>query len=317
MQAQGFLKFSLPNQTEWHEGILSSQGPESEQRFWMKPFGGQAMGFSFKESESIQIQPISEPFQPGFESSKSEYVHLVSQAIESCAHGMKKVVCSRTKFVSANPENWKTWLVQLRAKFPKAFVYFAHIPGHGHWIGATPEVLIQKERNQMSTMALAGTKWGDEPFEQKEFDEQQLVTDPILDDLDLGSGHAGLRYERSFGEIRHLCTDIVFDSARPIHEIAEALHPTPAVCGMPKQDARAFLARFEGYDRSLYTGYLLIDGMAESSAAFVNLRCARIFQNGLRFYIGGGINKDSNPENEWEETERKLQVMMNAIQLHD
>ena len=59
MQAQGFLKFSLPNQTEWHEGILSSQGPESEQRFWMKPFGGQAMGFSFKESESIQIQPIS------------------------------------------------------------------------------------------------------------------------------------------------------------------------------------------------------------------------------------------------------------------
>ena len=317
MRPQGYLKFSLPNETDWHSGALSKPERDSSPNFWVRPFGGEEIGFRFLATQNDFPESVFESVNPMYEASKPEYLRLVSQAEQRCSKDLKKVVCSRTQFVSANPSDCDAWLMKLRSNFPKAFVYMGQIPGYGHWIGATPEVLVQSKHDHMTTMALAGTKWGEQPFGQKEFDEQQLVTDTILYDLGLTPDEAGARYERTFGDIRHLCTDITFDSTRSIHEIANALHPTPAVCGMPKQNARAFLSEHEGYDRTLYTGYMLIDGIAEARAAFVNLRCAQIFQNGLRFYIGGGINKDSNPESEWEETERKLHVMMNAMQLHD
>jgi isochorismate synthase len=84
-----------------------------------------------------------------------------------------------------------------------------------------------------------------------------------------------------------------------------ALHPTPAVCGVPTDRARAFIQRHEAHARDLYCGFWgpwNPDGRTE---LFVNIRCLRATEHGALLYIGAGITKDSDPQLEWEETERK------------
>ena len=92
----------------------------------------------------------------------------------------------------------------------------------------------------------------------------------------------------------------------------KSLHPTPAVCGYPKNDARRFILEHEPNERELYTGYITcaLEGV---SYAFVNLRCAKVFSNGIRIFAGGGINKWSDPESEWLETKQKIESVKNVL----
>ncbi|MFB1039347.1 MAG: chorismate-binding protein, partial [Polaribacter sp.] len=104
-----------------------------------------------------------------------------------------------------------------------------------------------------------------------------------------------------------------------LEELIRALHPTPAVCGLPRELARTFLFENENYDRSFYTGFLgelnLQDSKdtAKSSALFVNLRCMRIQNNKAAIFVGGGITKDSDAANEWEETVFKAKTMKRML----
>jgi isochorismate synthase len=88
------------------------------------------------------------------------------------------------------------------------------------------------------------------------------------------------------------------------------LHPTPAVCGVPKDKALKIINELEANNRSFYTGYI---GLVENNELelFVNLRCASVFKDSVSVFVGGGITTKSNPEKEWEETELKSKVIIN------
>ncbi len=78
---------------------------------------------------------------------------------------------------------------------------------------------------------------------------------------------------------------------------------------MPQKEAQAYIDQHEGHDRSLYSGFLgecKTDGEVQ---LFVNLRCMQIMENELDLFIGGGITADSEPEEEWKETEQKATIL--------
>jgi isochorismate synthase len=121
----------------------------------------------------------------------------------------------------------------------------------------------------------------------------------------------------------HLRTDIIIDTiAINFSQLAtvmlDLLHPTSAVCGMPKVPATEFILKNEGYDRDFFSGFLgpvniqSSEGQIESHI-FVNLRTMKIEKNIATLYAGCGITADSNAEKEWNETEMKTQTLGSVI----
>ena len=96
-------------------------------------------------------------------------------------------------------------------------------------------------------------------------------------------------------------------------DILQELHPTPAVCGLPKEEAYHFILNNEGYNRAYYTGIIgWLDPQGETTL-YVNLRCMNITDKTATFYAGGGILPSSTVETEWEETQQKMNTMRNIL----
>jgi isochorismate synthase len=254
------------------------------------------------------------------------YVDMIAKAVNDIRSGdMHKVVLSRNRQVELPADfNVLHYLDRLTKKYPGAFVYLLCSPELGTWAGATPELLLESEGDHISTVSLAGTKRLHaelEPislFSQKEIDEQAWVTDYIQDILTSYSSDVSVNgpTARPAGDIAHLVTD--FD-ARMEHNdlhlillLLQQLHPTPAVCGTPKEKARRYILEAENYARELYSGFL---GWIEDERAdvFVNLRCMQLFEGFATLYAGAGIVHDSIPEEEWQETEAKMQTLLSVL----
>ncbi|MCK8520378.1 isochorismate synthase [Aquimarina sp. D1M17] len=259
---------------------------------------------------------------------KDVHLELVSKGVQAIEKGIfKKVVLSRKEEVLYDEVLDPILLFQrLVSAYPGAFVYLWFHPKVGTWLGATPETLFSSTGNEFSTMALAGTQpynsttsviWG-----PKELEEQEMVTEFILKELkpiasDIVSSKT---YTHRAGTLLHLRTDIKGSlnfKKSGIKDIVEILHPTPAVCGLPKLEAKNFISDHEGYDRKYYTGFLgelnLEKEENSNTNLFVNLRCMEIEGNRAVLYVGGGVTKDSIPEKEWEETVRKTETMKKVL----
>ena len=232
---------------------------------------------------------------------------------------------------------------ELLVTYSTAFVYLWYHPQVGLWLGATPETLLKIQGSSFKTMALAGTqkfkgsvevKWG-----EKEKQEQQFVTGEILTRLTgLVEGlKASEVHTSKAGNLLHLRTEIsgrVSAGEAGLKKLISALHPTPAVCGLPKEKAKKFILSEENYDREFYTGFLgelnlqssrnrsgnrrNVENLAyrtvkKETALFVNLRCMKLARGAAELFIGGGITNDSNPEAEWEETVNKAGTMKKVL----
>lgn len=259
--------------------------------------------------------------------SKNTHVDLVKKGIKAIKNeAFKKVVLSRKEEVPFSKKKILTVFKQLISGYPSAFVYCWYHPGIGIWLGATPEVLVKIKGEEFTTMALAGTQphidsmnasWG-----TKEIEEQAMVTNYVLEELStvITDIKHSKTYTHRAGTLLHLRTDIIgtlYHGKSTINDIISALHPTPAVCGVPKKEATSFILENEGYDRTYYTGFLGElnwdqEGKVESNL-FVNLRCMEIKNDHAILYVGGGITKDSDPDKEWEETVRKTATMKKVL----
>lgn len=229
---------------------------------------------------------------------------------------LRKVVIARREVLEMeiDPE---LVFEELCEAYPDAIVY-AFRSESEFWMGATPETLLTTDEHAIYTMALAGTRKPDGPeFTAKEVDEQAAVTESIRETLMiLGAGKVVCRGPESIqaGPVEHLITKI--ESSKPTSgtalDWASTLHPTPAVCGMPRKDALEIIEEVEGFDRSLYAGYIgwVSD---ENSRFYVNLRCMQVGQKHVALYAGGGITAKSDPESEWDETVNKLQTLKAVI----
>ncbi|MGZ5209472.1 MAG: chorismate-binding protein, partial [Kaistella sp.] len=115
------------------------------------------------------------------------------------------------------------------------------------------------------------------------------------------------------GNIKHLRTDFKAEiKAENLEKIIAEFHPTPAVCGIPKDFCREAIQKFEKHSRNFYAGYIKVE-TDESVQYFVNLRCVEFFINAALVYVGGGITAESSPGKEWRETELKSEAVLKNL----
>ncbi len=305
--------FSLPDTTHFQRFTPDDVG---DHRFIVAPFEGEIVSWN-GSLEDVDPQSWNPRLNPAYPSSKgvekAAYERKLEQAIAWCEANEGKVVMSRFWDDERPLEHPGKALVKLRQAHPKAFVYGLEHEEHGCWMGATPEVLLTKDNHYYKTMSLAGTKLAGEEWTDKEYREQKTVTDYILSRMNASAATVEGPEDSGFGALRHLRSIIRWTSDQDVLSMADQLHPTPAVGGFPVEQARHFISAHEGYDRSLYTGFLGVMDAKDRAQLFVNLRCMQLFRDRVRFYAGGGINQWSNPEAEWKETERKIESTRSAI----
>lgn len=241
--------------------------------------------------------------------SQEEHGQNVARALDAISNGsLAKVVVSRGRqhTTAVTPEEAFANLCQMH---PNALVYLMHHPEEGTWCGATPELLLRAQQHDVDTVSLAGTRRSQSTaWTEKERVEQRLVTDHILDVLaHKGATHITLDgpKDKTYGKLAHLETRISATCRGDLHALAKALHPTPAVCGLPVTESAEFIRNQESHDRMYYAGFL---GWSSplGCAYYVNLRCATWGQEGVNLFAGGGIVEGSSAESEWQETEAKL-----------
>ena len=263
---------------------------------------------------------------------KGNFQDLVMQTIKHIRDNhFQKAVIARTKNITLpNDFSANSFFTHLTDLYTNAFTYLSYIPGIGLWVGATPEVLINIDRDrQFKTIALAATQAFNKDIDleettwsQKDIEEQAMVSRYIINcfkkirlrEFD----EIGPRTHLS-GNLVHLKTDYIVDMDQVSFPelgtvMLELLHPTSAVCGMPKEPALEFILGHEGFDRTYFSGFLGPVNIHEETNIFVNLRCMKIHENKAQLFAGAGIISNSNPEKEWNETEIKMDTLLNVIQ---
>ena len=249
-----------------------------------------------------------------------EYLQKLEKAIEIIKqNNLPKLVISRPIAKEISSINLEETYQLLCKKYPNTLCYLL-ISGEEIWIGATPEILgkFNKKTHEFFTMSLAGTLPINEEWSEKEIEEQKPVTHYISEILKkyvtLSEVEESETYNHISGNIKHLRTDFTAKIGdNRLEELIEELHPTPAVCGIPKDFCKEKIIEIEQYNREFYAGYIKIE-TEEEIYYFVNLRCAKIYKNQVIAFAGGGITALSSPEKEWRETELKSQAIFHHLQ---
>ena len=323
-----FVCYVKPNENVWD--LLIQETNEivvfsGQSGFVFIPFNvGISVVIPFENNTFLQgeIDTIDKKIVEEFTSEynqKDSFENLVEKGVAAIKnHEFDKVVLSR-KIVLKEEISIIASFQNLIATYPTAFRYLFFHPKVGLWMGATPEQLVKINQNQFETVALAGTQLYAENviWEAKEIEEQQFVTDYIISKVKDKVKQYTVSDAKTVkaGNLVHLKSYIsgeINDNFNA-NNLVEALHPTPAVCGLPKENAINFILKNEGYNRKYYSGFLGEWNKDNQTDLFVNLRCLEIENDVVTIYVGCGITKDSNPEKEYIETENKSMTMRNVL----
>jgi isochorismate synthase len=254
---------------------------------------------------------------------KESYLRKVQTAIDEIRTGaLKKIVLSR--YIKTKTKKKPSEIIEsLLSMYANAFCYWWYHPKVGMWLGATPEQLLKYQKGTLLTTSLAGTlpvvENRQPNWTSKEREEQQMVTDYIKQSLNGKARNITISEVSSHqaGKLWHLKSKIEasLNSFAALKGVLDSLHPTPAVCGLPKKKSLNFILQHEEYDREYYTGYLGPINVDENQSAnlFVNLRCLKYDQGQAWVYVGGGITEASNPEEEWKETQFKSGTILEVL----
>ena len=261
---------------------------------------------------SFNLNGFEEENQNDYQEKLANVIGFIKQ------NNLSKLVISRRELLNYNglKINLTQTFLNLCKAYPNAFVYFFIKEGKC-WMGAFSEILgkFNKKNSQFETMSLAGTISVNDNWTKKEIEEQKPVTNFIRNVLGKFSENMeqSETYDHVSGNIKHLRTDFKAQITQEnLENIISELHPTPAVCGIPKDLCQNAIEQFEKYPRKLYAGYIKVE-TEEYIQYFVNLRCAEFFKNAALIYVGGGITAESSVEKEWQETELKAEAILKNV----
>lgn len=259
------------------------------------------------------------------------YEGAVARAVERIRAGaLEKVVLAREVQVHAPVDHDPgAVLGVLRDAFPGCYVY-AVGRGDATFLGATPELLVRRDGERASTVALAGsTRRSADPAvddhlgealmrSDKDRGEQAIVTRRIAQALRPHAVWVTAAPEPvvvRIANIQHLATPIRAQLSKPLGAMALAavLHPTPAVGGEPFDVADRLIPELEGFDRGWYAGPVGWTDANGDGELCVALRCALLRGPLAHCYAGVGVVRDSEPAAELAETEIKLQALLPVL----
>lgn len=297
--------------------------------FIMAPFriGGQ-LPVVVIEADNVVEKPL--PKQPEWSKPKivEKRIHQIYRSNFYSLHSLlddgtlDKVVLARRSDIKLSQWHGTPYQLFQRAcqKYPRQTTVMVCTESHGVWLMSTPELLLARNEERWATMALAGTLYadGDVHWTQKNVREQQFVEEyieeviaPFASDIKKTEP-----YSVGAGKLFHLRTDFSFHlrpGANPAR-LVEALHPTPAVCGLPKDTAMMAISQHESIDRRYYSGFCGPWNIGGMSRLYVSLRCMELRdEKNVSLYAGGGLLKESTELSEWRETEAKMQTMRSIL----
>jgi menaquinone-specific isochorismate synthase len=279
----------------------------------------------------IQLRPDPEP---------DEYLEAVARAINRIKTGrLRKVVLARSLLVDAGRElDAKQLLWRLRAVDPDCFSFAApemdldpmRVGTGGLLVGATPELLVRRRGQDVEAMPLAGSapRFGDADRDRasadrlfasaKNREEHALVVEDVARVLGGFCDHLEYPHEPELlgtANVWHLATPFrgKLHADASVLELVAALHPTPAVCGTPREDARETLEELEPMDRGTYAGPVGWTDASGDGEWALALRCAEITGETARLFAGAGVVADSVPDMELDETERKFRALLDSL----
>ncbi|SMG36157.1 isochorismate synthase [Paracoccus sp. J56] len=286
----------------------------------------------------VDWQLRAEPSAQVYAASVARALDIMEQEAGS-ADALAKIVLARTLLVEAPaPIPVEALMSRLHADRSVTAFRVALPSGPDHpqgrmLCGATPELLIEKRGRQIASHPLAGSarrladpvadRAAAEALAQSDKDhrEHALVVESILDTLaphcrELGCPE-GTRVT-STRSMWHLGTRIegrLRDDSTPSVLLASALHPTPAVCGMPMARAADLIRKLEPVARDFYAGAVGWCDANGDGAWYVAIRCAEISGRQARLYAGAGIVPGSDPMAEAAETGAKFGAFLAALGL--
>lgn len=257
------------------------------------------------------------------EANKAEFMALVNDIKGRIIAGdYEKIVAARV-INKRKPLQFNSvkFYRKLCSRYAHAFVSLVYTHEHGLWIGASPEILVAVNDDGVSTYSLAGTKirsnfpvtWGD-----KEQKEQKIVSDYVLKKLSaVATTSPSIHGPKTViaGNLIHLRTTFKYAPSDGMtwNKVVEALHPTPAVAGLPQKKAVSFILKNEKSSRNFYSGYLGPVNINQTTHLFVNLRCMQVMEKSLAIHVGCGITAESNALDEWNETKAKSQTLLDLF----
>ena len=262
-----------------------------------------------------------------------QWERAVATAVDRIKAGrLQKVVLARDLYASVpGLIDERLLLDRLAGRYPDCYTFAC-----GGLVGATPELLIRRQGLRISSLVLAGTApRGDDPVRDaalgtallasaKDTEEHSYAAAgvrgslaPLCDQLTVAPHPVLVR----LANVQHLATTISgrlaagADGTSPsVLALADALHPTAAVCGTPAEAAMELIRELEGMDRGRYAGPVGWVDSAGNGEWGIALRCAELDGTRARLFAGGGIVADSDPAAELAETQAKLRPMQSALE---
>ena len=253
---------------------------------------------------------------------RGRYARSFASAHSRLLHGeLQKMVLSRRLHVRhGGLDAYRLFLAACHSR-PGCFVALWWTAATGCWLVATPEPLLEQTGSDWHTVALAGTvpyvKEVPPTWSEKNREEQAIVARFIASQLNGIANHLqqSATHATTAGNICHLCTDFRFSLRQPsdVRALLLRLHPTPAVCGLPRAAAQRAILTDEASPRRYYAGFSGPLGIEGETRLYVSLRCMEFTPSLATLYAGGGIMPESVEQEEWEETQRKLQTMLRLL----
>jgi menaquinone-specific isochorismate synthase len=241
----------------------------------------------------------------------------------------KVVIARRVENIITTSINWQKIMGDLNLRFPTC-TNFLYKSGKSIFFGSTPEILIKYSGNTFSTEALAGSiKRGINPDQDKQLEEELLKSDKnkveheaVIDYIKKSIFNYVDEVEvvknpvvKKLPNIQHLQTSVTgtLKSKDLIFKIISSLFPTPAVCGIPKEQSLKMIEKTENFDRGLFSGVIGWFNADNYGEFFVTIRSALVKDDKLFAYAGCGIVEGSDAEEEFEETQLKLKPILSLF----
>ncbi|WP_165899894.1 isochorismate synthase [Borborobacter arsenicus] len=285
------------------------------------------------EAPRCVIRP--EPAPSAYRDAVAACLELIKRSAAD-VEPLTKVVLSRSLSLSSSHAFDAAGLLRALGQDRSVTVFSTLLPGERSGpqpllVGATPELLVSKRGANVISHPLAGSarRYSDAAADrrsaaalessEKDRREHQAVVDAVFDALspycrELAAPKGTTL--RPTASMWHLGTRIVGtlkDSETPVTELAAVLHPTPAVCGLPRRRAAEVIGELEGYDRGFYAGAVGWTDEQGDGEWYVSIRSARIAGAQATLYAGAGIVAGSDPVAETDETSAKFVALLSAL----
>ena len=272
--------------------------------------------------------PVEVSFADGAMNSE-QWMSVIADAVTRISDGsLEKVVLARDLVATSPATIDVRWpLRRLVEDYPMCWTF--HVDG---LFGATPEMLVRRERGLVTSRVLAGTirRTGDDDRDlalaatlarsSKDLEEHEYAVRSVADALDPHCSSMNVPespFVLHLPNVMHLATDVagVVHDAETVSslQLAEALHPSAAVGGTPTLVATELIDEIEGMGRGRYAGpvgWMDATGDGEWGIA---LRSAVLTGNTVRLFAGCGIVADSDPEAELAEAQAKFVPVRDAL----